>query len=79
MENWNKFLTEQKVSAVLDDLLSKTHASGRKIPQGFSEVTEDVSTSAMEIAEQITPSVIRKVISKYESVHLYTHQFANIS
>jgi len=68
MENWNKFLTEQKVSAVLDDLLSKTHASGRKIPQGFSEVTEDVSTSAMEIAKQITPSVIRKVISKYESV-----------
>tara|TARA_R110002153_G_C13197587_1_gene486649 strand:- start:80 stop:985 length:906 start_codon:yes stop_codon:yes gene_type:complete len=68
LENWNKFLVEQKAGDVLDDLLSKTHASGRKLPKGFHKITEDDSASAMEIVKQITPSVIREVISKYDSI-----------
>ena len=68
IENWNKFLVEQKAGDVLDDLLSKTHASGRKLPKGFDKITEDDSASAIEIVKQITPSVIREVISKYDSI-----------
>ena len=61
-------MVEQKAGDVLDDLLSKTHASGRKLPKGFHKITEDDSASAMEIVKQITPSVIREVISKYDSI-----------
>lgn len=68
LENWNKFLIEQKAGDVLDDLLSKTHASGRKLPKGFDKITEDDSASAMEIVKQITPSIIREVILKYDSI-----------
>jgi hypothetical protein len=68
IENWKKFLVEQQTTALLDDLLSKTHASGREIPKGFSNITEDGSASPIEIVKQITPSVIREVISKYESI-----------
>jgi len=67
MENWNKFLVEQKAAVELDDLLSKTHASGRELPKGFGKITEDDDTSAAEIIKKITPEVIRKVISKYDS------------
>ena len=68
MENWNKFLVEQKAGDVLDDLLSKTHASGRKLPKGFHKITEDDRPSAMEIVKQITPRIIREVVSKYDSI-----------
>ena len=68
MENWNKFLFEQKAGDALDDLLGGFHVSGRKISEEFGGLEEDSSASVVEIVKQITPRVIREVISKYDSI-----------
>ena len=56
----------QQAIAYLDDIFSKSHASGRKMEPGFDKITEDnAQVAPVAIVNELTPSYLRTFLEKY--------------
>jgi hypothetical protein len=69
LENWRQYLKEdesRQATAYIDNIFSKSHASGRKIPDVFEKITEDnEQITPVAIVNELTPSYLRTFLEKY--------------